>query len=360
MTSKPPFWERFSKNIRPSSRHIGLDIGTRLIKVVQLNRDAGGWKLADVRVKAISIGTGDLTTNKQEHDLPEVLRRLIVDMGIEGAHVAISISGPSIIMKPLEIPWMSEDELAGHLEWEVERYLPYERDEVYWDYYVPQRHHLHPSSSMLVYLVAAKKDIVDQRVALVKRAGLRPVVVDIDCVALANMHELNGHGVVHVPGLVVNIGPSGLNIITVGDAEHFAMRDAALGGEWAQDLLQEESQYLNDGEAEVPQQVFEPMAQHEMLEEVYSEILYEVRRALDDCHSYEQSQMIQQIWLSGGYAHLPGLVAHLSSHLHVPVNIIDPFRSLKISAMASGNIVAPYSSLAAVAVGLAVRCNYQQ
>ncbi|GJL56557.1 MAG: hypothetical protein NPIRA02_36890 [Nitrospirales bacterium] len=332
-----------------------------MIKIVQLQHDLDGWQLTDVRVKAISFDTDDPRTKNNESCPPEMLRQVIRDMGLEGASVAIAISGPSVIMKPLDMPWMSDDELAGHLEWEVERYLPYEREDVYWDYFVPERPQRDRSSAMRVYLVAAKKDMVDQRVGLVKEAGFVPVVVDLDCVALANMHALNVSGFVEAPELVINVGPSGLNIITVGGGEYFAMRDATLGGDWSLDLLKESVPYLKNGEAGVNGRYFETAGDNVELEDVCREILYEVRRAIDDCHSCEGGQMVQQVWISGGYAHLPGLVASLSSHLHVPVNIIDPFRNINCTAMeGKEDKRSALSSVAAVAVGLALRCNHGQ
>ncbi|GJL64654.1 MAG: pilus assembly protein PilM [Nitrospirales bacterium] len=357
-----PFWAMLYRKFRPSSHYLGLDIGSRLIKIVQLKYHAGEWHLSDVRVKDVSIETDTPIDNSKEYGVVEVLRCLIMDMGIEGENVAISLSGPSVIMKPIEMPWMSEEELKGHLEWEVERYLPYEREDVYWDYYVPQRSQQHHKSSMLVYLVAAKKNIVDQRVALVRQAGLCPVVVDIDCVALANMYTLHDHVSEKSPGLLINVSPSGLNMITVGKPEHFSMRDAALGGEWDHDLFGEEgSQGVRVDETDDNEQVEAKADFDELLNEVYREILYEVRRAMDDCHLYENGQAVQQIWLCGGYAHLPGLVARLSSQLHVPVNIINSFHHLNKTDMADREkILDSLPSVAAVAVGLALRCSKDQ
>ncbi|GJL50291.1 MAG: hypothetical protein NPIRA01_15180 [Nitrospirales bacterium] len=357
-----PFWERLYKKIRTSSHYLGLDIGSRLIKIVQLKHHSGEWHLSDVRVKNVSIETDTSIDNNEEYDVVGVLRRLVMDMGIEGENVAISISGPSVIMKPIEMPCMSKEELEGHLEWEVERYLPYEREDVYWDYYVPQRPQLDYASSMQVYLVAAKKNIVDQRVALVRQAGLCPVVVDIDCVALANMYTLHEQVCEQTPELLINVSPSGLNMITVGGPEHFSMRDAALGGEWPYVLFHEGgSQRVRADGTRNNEQVGGKTDIDELLEEVYRDILYEVRRAIDDCHSYENSQAIQQIWLCGGYAHLPGLGARLSSQLHVPVNIINPFHHLNKTAIADREkIVDSHFSVAAVAVGLALRCSKDQ
>ena len=44
---------------------------------------------------------------------------------------------------------------------------------------------------MNVILVAAKKDFVNDYFALFKECGLNPVVMDVDCFAVANVYEAN-------------------------------------------------------------------------------------------------------------------------------------------------------------------------
>ncbi len=342
-------------------RHIGLDIGSSMIKVVELRYSAGEWQLINFGVKQVLTEKDKQGNTDEENNVKEALKYLIAETRIEGTHVAVSISGPSVIMKPIEIPRMSQEELEGHLELEVERYLPYEREDIYWDYFVTQWPTPSRSSSMLVYLVAAKKDVVNRRVELVKESGLHPVVVDVDCVALANMYSLNYENEVHAPEILVNIGPSGLNMITVGTPGYISMRDAVLGGEWSHEVLEETSRLMLDDEVVSESQVNKPKSLYVLLEEVYKEMVNEIRRTMDDSDSIEKGRQIQQIWLSGGYAHLPRLGENLSLQLHVPVKVVDPFHKMKIAVPAhKNNMFNSFPSLAAVATGLAMRCGQGQ
>ena len=164
---------------------------------------------------------------------------------------------------------------------------------------------------------------------MVKQVGLYPVVVDVDSLALANMYDLNYDDLVEEPVLLVNLGPRGLNMIAVGIPEGLYLRDAALVGEW--------SEYV-------------------YLEEMYREITSEIQRTLDFSRPYQAGQGIHRVGLSGGYAHLPGLVDCLSSRLKMPVEIIDPFKKLTIAPSALDQMgLESLGSLAGVAVGLALR-----
>ncbi len=320
----------FRRKFRSRSTLIGLDIGSQMVKVVQLRHSSQGWQLVNFRVENIPNTEKMNLTKDGDVGVESVLRRLIKEMGINGAEVAVSISGPSVIVKPIDVPWMTEDELRGHLELEVEQYLPYQRSDIYWDYYMLQSNNLRPLSEMTIYLVAARRETVDQRIDLVRGVGLCPVVVDIDSFAVANMYTWNYEDQGQAPVLLVNVGPSGFNMIAVGSPEGFYIRDTALGRECPQDISQEE---------------------------MSREIAGEIQRTIDLRRSYEDQQSLQRIVLSGGYAHLPGLVDILSQQLQIPIQIVDPFKRLTIAeGILDGAVAEDVSALAGVAVGLALRC----
>ena len=315
---------------RTTTPLIGLDIGSQMVKMVRLKQVTRGWQLEDVQVRGLPKVKEEKTARGQEQGTEKVLKDLVEELGIHGAQVAISISGPSVMVKVITVPSMTEEELKGHLEWESDQYLPYKNDEIYWDYYVPQHNTLGSHNSMTLFLVAAKKEMVDLKVEVVKQAGLHPVVVDVDSLALANMYDLNYDDLREEPVLLVNLGPRGLNMIAVRIPEGLYIRDTALEGEWSE---------------------------HVYLEEMYQEITSEIQRTLEFSRQYQESQGIHRIGLSGGYAHLPGLVDCLSTRLRMQVDIIDPFKKLHIAPETLSQIeLENVSSLSGVAVGLALRC----
>lgn len=69
-------------------------------------------------------------------------------------------------------------------------------------------------AKMETVLVAAKKELVDQRLEVLTTSGLRPVVVDVDAFTLENAYELN-HSAGEIPETVlsINIGASVTSMI---------------------------------------------------------------------------------------------------------------------------------------------------
>ena len=187
---------------------------------------------------------------------------------------------------------------------------------------------------MTLYLVAAKRDVVDHRVQLVTQVGLLPVVVDLDSLALANMHRVNYNDSRDGSALVVNVGPSGFSMITVSRTKEFYQHDAMFGGE----------------------------RQSEMSEgEMSREVICEIQKAIEDCRSSDPNHCISRVLVSGGYACSTEFVESLSSHLPIPVEVVNPFKSLTISnGVLAKDRVEETSVLAGVAVGLALRSERDQ
>ena len=335
---------------------VGLDIGSRLIKMVKLTQvESKEWYLDDLRTLEVETRMSDREDSIREQEIVTALMRLVKEAHLEGCNVAVSISGPSVILKSIEMPWMSDEELQGHLRLEVERYLPYERNDIYWDYHVSHRSKLNEASSMFVNLVAAKKPVVDQRVALVKQCGLRPVVVDVDGLALANMFEMNYPEADQETALLVNVGASGLNMITVGGSGYTVMRDIDLLGEWSYEILNQAFQAGHDHQKFMSPDSMDEISFSVPVEEVFRDIAHDIRRVIDDYQGYEHDQAVRRIWLCGGHATVPGLVERLSEQLALPVQIADPCQQLTGFSSMETKDVASLSTLVGVAVGLGLR-----
>ncbi len=320
---------KYRKTFR-SDTLVGLDIGSRSIKLVQLRELSHGWQLVDVQVEDIPFVSERETEKNRTIAQESALIGLVQRLSLVGAKVAISISGPSVIVKPITVPWMTEEELRGHLHLEIERYLPYKRDDVYWDFYSPQSNSTNSLSTMTMYLVAAKRELVDQKVKLVSQVGLHPVVVDLDSFALANMYMVNYESRREFSDLIVNLGPRGFNMVKVGMTDEFYLHDATMGGERSEEVCQQEMIW---------------------------EVTNEIQKAVEFCRSYETNQSISRVLVTGGYVQMPGVVDRLSSKLQIPVEIVNPFKRFDIAKeLFDSNTVRKASVLAGVAVGLALRC----
>src|SRR3990172_1464140 len=207
---------------------IGLDIGSSSIKLCELKETKKGYHLQNFGIAPLPpevIVDGQLMNSSAVVD---AIQTLVRDRKIKVKEVATSVSGTAVIIKKIKLPAQSPEELSESIKWDAEQYVPFDINYVNLDYQI-----LHPGDEegqMEVMLVAAKKDFINDYVAVVKEAGLNPVVMDVDAFALENMYEIN-YAIQEGEVLaLVNIGASTINInVTKGGMVVFT-RDVTAGG----------------------------------------------------------------------------------------------------------------------------------
>jgi len=115
---------------------------------------------------------------------------MIKKAGVKTTNAVISISGhSSVIIKRISLPEMSEEELSESIKFEAEQYVPFDIEDVNLDFQIiGPKGRTWPDGC---YSCCGQKDIINERISVVKEAGLNPIIVDIDSFALENMYGTN-------------------------------------------------------------------------------------------------------------------------------------------------------------------------
>ncbi|MGH9381071.1 MAG: type IV pilus assembly protein PilM [Thermoanaerobaculia bacterium] len=350
-----------SKNV------VGLDIGSSAVKLVELKERKGGYKLDRVGLEPLppeaivegSVADATLAV--------EAIQRLIERTGVRNNAFATSVSGPSVIIKRIAVPRMSEAELADSIQWEAEQYIPFDIHDVRLDYAVlggDEPGH----DSLDVLLVAAKQDKIQDYVSLIHSAGRTPVAVDVDVFALQNAYELvYGADAEGVVGLL-DIGASITNVHVLAAGAPVFWRDIPYGGNQVTERLQYElGLSFEDAEAVKRGQAVsgvDPAAARPLLDAMADELAAEVERAFDlalaavgtAARSAVVGPRVERLVLSGGGA-LDARLHHVfARRFGVPVEPLNPFLHVDYN---SGEIhdqwLASVAPMLSVAVGLAMR-----
>ncbi len=337
---------------------VGLDIGSSGVKLVELESGKSGHSLKSVGYEPLppeAIVDGaimDATT------VAEAIRKIFIDRKVRTENVATAVSGHSVIIKRISIPTMSPEELSESIQWEAEQYIPFDIDEVSLDYQVMEG----PAAeegNMEVLLVAVKRDKINDYTAAISQAGKVPVVVDIDAFAVQNAYESSYELDPALSTALVNLGASVTNIAVLQGANPSFWRDINVGGNQFTDALQKElnlpfetADALKRGEStdeEVPESSLTPV-----LQAVSEEIANEIQKTLDFYKATSGQEDVDRIVLCGGCALVEGLQPYFHDRFGAPVELMDPFRSIRKKDVD----FAPFTDMApalAVAVGLAMR-----
>ncbi len=111
---------------------------------------------------------------------------------------------------------MKEGDAREVIRWEAEQHVPFDMANVELDFQI-----LDPDAEglqMNVLLVAAKRELVENRVGLLGEAGLAPAIIDVDAFAIHNAFELNHPDAMQGVVGLVNIGHEVTNVNILEDA----------------------------------------------------------------------------------------------------------------------------------------------
>src|SRR5439155_1247642 len=115
---------------------VGLDIGSSAVKAVELKMVGKGFKVTAFAIEPVppdSIVDGAIIDGTAVAD---AIRRLFEQKAFKTKEVAASLSGNAVIVKKINLPVMTEAELAESIMWEAEQYIPFDIQDVNIDYQI--------------------------------------------------------------------------------------------------------------------------------------------------------------------------------------------------------------------------------
>ena len=340
---------------------VGLDIGSGSIKVCWLKQAKKSYSLQAfgmVQLPPEAIVDGALMNSTAVVD---AIQELFQAHKIKHKEVATSVSGHSVIIKKINLPQMTPEELEESIQWEAEQYIPFDINDVNIDVQILNTESTQ-AGQMDVLLVAAKKDMVNDYTEVITSAGLTPVCVDIDAFAVQNQFEINYEVPRSETVVLINIGAAVTNINVLANGVSTFTRDISIGGGQFTDAIQkalnvsyDEAEALKlgggqDTDAVVPQEV------ERVLQTESEAIANEVQRSLDFYAATSADAHLARIFVSGGSAKIPALIKTIERRTSVPVEVVNPFRNIDISGRGfDSDYLKNIAPMAAVSVGLALR-----
>lgn len=337
-------------------RVLGVDIGSSSIKVLELKE--GGKKAYQMLNFGIAPLPADVVVDGAIMDSTTVvstLKDLLNNLKPKTTLAATSVSGTSVLIKKINLPLMTEEELSESIQWEAEQYITNIND-VNIDFHI-----LGPAQEegqMSVLLVGAKKEIINERVQLLTEAGLKPAVVDVDAFAIENAFELNYPINENEYAILVNVGASITNINIIRGQVSVFTRDISTGGRAYTEEMQKVLK-LSFDEAESMKINLTPETMTpeigNTLRVVSDSIASEVRKSVDFL-GLSGEQKIIGIYLSGGAARTLTLKEALSQKIEAPVEVVDPFRNVEYNPKVfDENYIEDIKPTSTLVLGLALR-----
>ena len=353
---------KFSLPGMGSKTIIGLDVGSSSIKAVGLSKKSKSKNfelthLGIAQVPAEAIVQGAFLNSSA---ITEAIQEAVENAKIKTANVAAAVCGHSVIVKKVSLPQMTRDELDEQIRWEAEQYIPFDVNEVNLDFQILETSD--GEGQMDVLLVAAKKDLIDDYVQVIREAGLTPVAVDVAGFAIENAFEANYDTAPDDVIALVNIGAQVVNINIMTNGVPCFTRDITTAGNQYTEEIQkalsisfEEAERIKLGGQGTDSQDVVPQEVEQAMQSVTETVIGEISRSLDFYAATTAESRINKVYLSGGSAKVSGLEAAFHERTGLEVEKLNPLSRMLPSDRFDEEYLDDVSAALSVGVGLALR-----
>jgi type IV pilus assembly protein PilM len=342
---------------------IGLDIGSSSVKVVEISQ-----KSRDKGFELLSLGQAELPSEAivqgaflNSTAIVDTIREAIEAGNVKGTDVVAAVSGHSVIVKRINLPSMSREELENQIQWEAEQYIPFDVNEVNLDFQILADHE--HEGQMDVLLVAAKKDLIDDYVQVIGEAGLNAIAIDVAGFAVQNAYEINYEEDPDAVTALVNIGAQVVNINVLRNGIPAFTRDIMTGGAQYTEEIQkalsvsfDEAEKIKIGSpaGERVQEVI-PQEVEEALRGVSDTVIGEISRSLDFFTATSADARITRVLLAGGGSKISGFVNAFNERTGIETSLMNPLAHMLPSKAFEAEYLESMAPFLAVGIGLATR-----
>jgi type IV pilus assembly protein PilM len=342
---------------------VGLDIGSSTVKAVELvdHGRENGFELVSLGIAPVAAEAIVEGAFLDPGAVVRAVREAIERGEIRTKQVAVAVSGHSVIVKKVSVPRQSRKDLEDSIQWEAEPFIPFDVNEVHLDFQILDGADNDPQMDVL--LVAAKKELVDDYVQVIREAGLEPACVDVAGFAVENAFEANAEIAEDENVALVNIGAHVVNINVIQGRVPAFTRDITVGGNQYTEEIQRalsldfvDAERIKLGEAGEsanlegsPQEVDRAVAQ------VTEDVVEEIGRSLEFFAATAGDQRLERLVLCGGGSKVTGLEEAFAARTGFTVERLDPLARALPQDRFDAEFLDSVGPTLGVGVGLALR-----
>lgn len=360
---------------------LGVDIGSSRIKVAEIRSQGREPVVTSLGIIDTPEGAVDHTGVYNSDAVASALKTLVGQSGITVGDVVVSIAGQaSVLVRTLEVPRMNPAELKEHMQWEINRNIPFAESTVVSDF-KPLADEDPTSQNMDVVMAISPQSAIETVISCVKKAGKKVSAIDVEPLGLGRSLQQSYDDETHGQTVcVVDVGHKTTSINIYRNGKLLMPRQVPVGGELFTKAIADgmvvsvaDAEKIKQEQAEIPHSVIEnlggstgaattgfqaynpfadepaePVAAapadatpvpadaaggstrlYNTFAAVLDEFTAEIRRSIDYFRS--RGGDINRVLLCGGGAHLKGLPEFLGGALGLACDSYDPTRRLNLN-----------------------------
>jgi len=355
----------------PRKSHLGIDIGTHTIKIVELRSTSRGMDLVHHALSPTPPGGFQVSV------LASQLREMLQENRIKTKQAVVGLAGKGVAARRLSLPNIPEEEVQEAIRWQAEELFPFSLGDALLAFQVLTKGESGGKSKQEVLIVAATRETLMEHVEVLQQAGLEPVGLMAEPHALQQLWRNTNLGEDEKGSIaVLDLGAHNTNIHifhegelqfsryvpTSGDAFTMALTGMIRAGEQEIELNTDQAEALKrqhgipsvEDRGKTTEGI--PLSQVAVrIRPVLEKLETEISRSFDYYAFQFQGETITRLLLAGGGAQLKGIENFFAKKFDVKVGFLDPLASIIMQdSPAFSELDAATRPVFTVAVGLSL------
>jgi type IV pilus assembly protein PilM len=337
---------------------IGIDVGSRSVKLIQFTADAAS--IVDATRWEIPAAKEDEEAAGKIARIGDAIAAAMNGRGFRGRDAIVCLSGRDLFLQNLRVPKLPSDELERVVQQEAAGRLPYSVTDAEIRFLETADVRSGDATLREVILLCSQRESIEQTIQIVERAKLHPLAIDAEPVSLLRAHckQFRRDADYEQRWMFVHIGYE-KTIVVISEGQHvlFIKYLDIAGRQFDQavarhlEMAPEEASALrrHNGDRRSDQQ--DPEVSRS-LEEATRGVMEKLADELSRCVRYHsvtfRGRPLSRLVLGGGEGS-ETLVGSLARRLDIRCEVGDPLRSYET------NIKADRHGVWDVAAGLALK-----
>ena len=335
---------------------LGLDVGSSAVKMVVLNKGKSGYSVAAAGMT--QIARKDPSNGGRRTSCINAIRDCFAQTQTKVKNAVCGVSGQDVAVRDFEFAPLLDDEIPAAVSLEASQVCPFNATDIAVHYQVLPN----GDAKTKGILVAATNTIVADKAQLVRDAGFRCVLMDIDGLALLNCHNGLAHERERRPSeksvAILNVGASHTTLAIMDNTGWPFIRDMNQGGD---DIIMQIAALNETSIRTVRDALFNDLTTDELnlqdsLEKTCRTLITDITGTLRFYAAQAKSTDVDKLRVCGGFALAKGFIDLLNSQLGTEAVLWNPFENARIRTNGRCEEICTKTGPAfAVAAGLAMR-----
>jgi len=345
---------------------LGIDIGTASIKIVELVREGGRFKLLNYGIFQLENQEEAIQTNQKVLKLADEaivwgIKEVLKQTKIKSRNAIASIPAYSTFSTVISLPYLSEKDLAKTIPFEAKKYIPLPLSDVVVDWSIINLGSFVSGAAgqgktvptVDVFMAAVPKHEAERYKRITNGAGLILTALELENIGL--IRALIGND--QSPMAIVNVGGRSTSILVVDKGYERISHTYEIGGfEITKSIAR--SMGVSLARAEELKKTVGLSSDHvkvvsEAMLSLIDMMVFETKKTISTYEASKQTK-IQKVILVGGLANMPKFSEYFKNKLSLDVAIGNPFARLIYPKEIAG-LINELGPVFSVAIGLAMR-----